>query len=60
MHILTKQSETQAKRYILTDGIDGKGNENFQIQTMQGERSKGIETFKTRQEADAWLKYACN
>jgi hypothetical protein len=32
----------------------------FQIQTMQGERSKGIETFKTRQEADSWLKYACN
>ncbi len=60
MHILTKTSETQGKEYILTDGIDGKGNEIFQIQTMQGARSKGIETFKTRQEADSWLKYACN
>ena len=47
MHILTKQSEIQ-------------GKEIFQIQTMQGFRSKGIETFKTRQEADSWLKYACN
>ena len=60
MHILTKPSETQGKEYILTDGCDGKGNEIFQIQTMQGERSKGIETFNTRQEADSWLKYACN
>ena len=60
MHILTKQSETQGKEYILTDGFDGQGKEIFQIQTMQGFRSKGIETFKTRQEADAWLKYACN
>ncbi len=60
MHILTKQSETQGKEYILTDGFDGKGNEIFQIQTMQGFRSKGIETFKTKQEADLWLKYACN
>ncbi len=60
MHILSKQSETQGKEYILTDGFDGKGNEIFQIQTMQGFRSKGIETFKTKQEADLWLKYACN
>ena len=60
MHILTKQSETQDKEYILTDGCDGQGKEIFQIQTMQGFRSKGIETFKTRQEADSWLKYACN
>ena len=60
MHILTKQSETQGKEYILTDGFDGHGKEVFQIQTMQGFRSKGIETFKTRQEADSWLKYACN
>lgn len=60
MHILTKQSETQGKEYILTDGFDGQGKEVFQVQTMQGFRSKGIETFKTRQEAEAWLKYACN
>jgi hypothetical protein len=36
MHILTKPSETQGKEYILTDGCDGKGDEIFQIQTMQG------------------------
>ena len=55
-----KDMSGKTVRYELREGIDGSGNTIYLVSSFDSaERCTWIERFKSKKEAEAWIKYSC-